>query len=292
MTDEFDVFKRTIQSLNSEQFNTANSLVGKIVGNTPNMQYCDVEVDINGGRHTFVNIPAHGYPVIGSSGIIHFHNGNFQQPVCDCAYRMNPPEENVRSMITGSCWNWLNNGNFLFNLDGHTVGPLESSVELYEDGYTSDGLALSLKDYGSYIETNVDISRCTSKYFKFQCIYRGCGILRVECHNSDTGEVIQNVPDDIGHDYKLWNSPQGRFGWVYNKEVYNRVNSDETVNEHITIRITNVSPEEERIIEGKITKTIPIMGVDALLVFSENGGKKFYNSEEDMLKHYNLMTGE
>lgn len=290
MGDEFETFKRTIQCINSEQFSPAYSLVGKIVGYTPNMQYCDVEVDMRGGRHTFSKIPAHGYPVVGSTGIIHFHNGNLEQPVCDCAYRLNPPEETLREEVTDSCWNWLDNGNFMFKWEGYTKGPTSDSVELIEDGYTSDFPSCVLKEYGSYIEKEVDVSRCNTKYFKFQFVYRGNGILQVECFNADTGDAIITQPEDIGHEYKLWTSPFGRFKWSYNKEVYKHVNDDGTKNDKIKVRITNVSSTEDRINDGETVNTQIPMNVDALLVFSENGGTKFYNSETDMLKFHDLVV--
>ena len=290
MTDEFDRFKKTIQSITTGQFNTANSLVGKIVDYTPNMQYCNVEVDINGGRHTFVNIPAHGYPVKGSSCIIHFHNGNIEQPVCDCAYRMNPPDSVIREEIVDSCFNYHNNGDFLYGLEGYTVGPDKDSVTLYNETFTDMGQSCVLQHFGSYLEFTVDISQCTSKYFKFQCVYRGLGQLRVECHNAETGDVIQNVPEDIGQDYKIWTTSLGRFRWAYNKEVYKRVNYDEDiVNTSVKFKVSNYSEKDtEHYVDGELIKTPTAMSVDGLLVFDENGGTNYFNSEKDMLRYHKI----
>lgn len=291
MTNEFQTFKRTIQSISRQEFNATHCLVGKIVDYTPNMQFCNVEVEANGGKHTFINIPAHGYPVRGSTGIIHFHNGNVDQPVCDCAYRLNPPEETLKEYALDSSWNYVDNGNFIFDLEGYTIGPSTEDAILVDESFTRDGKSCTLQKYGSYIEFTADLTKCTSKYFKFQCNYRGLGVLKVECYNAETSKIIQNAPEDVGKDYRLWNSDRGRFQWVYNKEVYLKTNKDGTTNNKVRFKITNYSQDTlTRVIDGEEVESPISMNIDGLLVFDENGGTKFYNSENDSMKLYKLIT--
>lgn len=287
MSDEFDTFKKNIKAITSTEFNSAHSLIGKIVGYTDDMRYCDVEVIMKGGKHTFGNVPAHGFPVMGSSAIIHFHDGNIQQPFCDCEYRLNPPDEYIVMDVTKSCYNWHNNGDFMFGTEGYTSQNGTDSIVLHDEGYTSSGKGCVLTDVGSYIEFKVDISECKAKYFKFQCFYRGLDYLKVECYNADTMKVIQNLPETMAHDYKIWTSSFGRFKWAYNKEVYKFVNDDMTLNKHILIRLTCEKGKSGEISTERFSPHG--VEVDGLLVYSENGDNKYYHSEQDMLKLHKII---
>lgn len=288
MSDEFEAFKRNIKAITSSELNSTHSLIGTIVDYTDDMKYCDVKVRMKGGVHTFGNVPAHGFPVVGSSGVIHFHDGNIEQPFCDCEYRLNPPDEYVVKDITKYCYNWLDNGDFRFGGEGYTSENGKGNIQLYDEGYTSQGKGCILNEIGSYIEFHVDLSECKTKYFKFQCFYRGLDYLRVECYNEDTGVVIQNLPTTLAHDYKIWTSSLGRFKWAYNKEVYPFVNQDEmTLNEHVVIRLSCVEGQSNNLIAERRYQGVE---VDGLLVYSENGDNKYYPSRNDMLKQYNLNT--
>lgn len=297
MTNEYDIFQKNIRSIVSQDFNTAHSLIGTIVNYTSDMKYCDVEVRMKGGVHTFANVPAHGYPVKGSSGVIHFHDGHLQQPFCDCEYRMNPPDKILKECVTSNCFNWVNNGDFTFGTEGFTGENGTEGIVLHEDCFTDSGKGCVLEKEGSYIEFNVDLSECKTRYFKFQCYYRGLNYLKIECFDtSDNNRVIQNLPETMSHDYKLWSSPYGRFKWAYNKETYPFINEDLTLNNKIKIRITNTknpnNNSELTITEedGSIsTRQFNTMQVDGLLVFSENGDTSYYKSQEDMLKLHKLI---
>lgn len=292
MTDEYKQFKNNIRSIASQEVNTAYPLVGKIVNYSSSMEFCDVEVTVAGQKRTYPNVPAHGFPVIGSSGIIHFHNGNLEQPVCDCAYRMSPPNETLNEYYTFQCNNWLDNGNFFNGTEGYNTSEGLEEPTLYEgENITKSGTSCQLAKQGDILEIDVDISECTSTYFKFQCNYMGAGTLKIECMDNDTGKIIPNMPYTIGGDYKIWHNPHGRFGWSYNKEVYPRVSEDGEVHKNIKIRITNYSDDLEDIesATGNTYKAPHSMLIDGLLVYEENPDKKYYPSVNDRKKIYSLM---
>lgn len=299
MTDEFELFKKNIRSITSQDFNKAFSLIGKIVNHTSDMKYCDVEVRMKGGVHTFANVPAHGCPVEGSSGVIHFHDGYLQQPFCDCEYRLNPPEDVYKESLIARCFNWVDNGDFYYGTTGFTGENGDGKIELVEDSFTWRGKSCVLPEEGSFIEFPVDLSECKTKYFKFQCFYRGNNHLKVECYNTDTDKIIQTLPETIGQDYMIWVSSSGRFNWTYNKEVYPFiVDVDKDIlNTHIKIRLTNyANPDNDKNItvysDGEIVEmpTPHGVSVDGLLVFSENGDKHYYNSKNDVLKYHNMTA--
>lgn len=289
MVNEFEQLKENIKGITRQEFNRAHSLIGTIIDYTPDMKYCDIKVRMKGGEHVFPRVPAHGFPVKGSSAIIHFHDGHLEQPFCDCEYRMNPPDETLREMYTTKCFNWVNNGDFYFGSEGFR-SENGNEVALYDEGYTSKGKGCTINGNGSFIEFNVDLSECETKYFKFQCFYRGLDYLKVECYNTDTNKVIQNVPIALAEDYKIWSSPLGRFNWAYNKEVYPYGNPDNTLNDHILIRLTTLYneknyPNRPNAGAGQVPHGVM---VDGLLVYSENGDTHYYNSKQDMLKYHNL----
>ncbi|RAP49737.1 MAG: hypothetical protein BZ138_07260 [Methanosphaera sp. rholeuAM270] len=296
MVDEFELFKRNIRSITSMDFNTSHSLIGTIVNYTPDMRFCDVEVEMKGGRHTFANIPAHGYPVKGSSAIIHFHDGHPEQPFCDCEYRMNPPDDVIMESLTTHCYNWVDNGDFYYGTEGFTGENGSEGIVLTDDCYTSKGKGCVLPENGSFIEFEVDLTACRTKYFKFQCFYRGLDWLKVECYNTDTNEIIQNLPYTMARDYKIWTSPFGRFKWAYNKETYPFLTKETTLNEHILMRLTNYkTPDNIKSYtrensQGELEEVTPphSVEVDGLLVYSENGDTKYYNSENDMIQYHDL----
>lgn len=296
MSEEYELFQRNIRNIVSQDFNRAHSLIGTIVNYTSDMKYCDVEVRMKGGVQTFTNVPAHGYPVKGSSGVIHFHDGYLEQPFCDCEYRMNPPDDIIREKVTSRCFNYLDNGDFSFGTDGYTGENGKEGIVLHDDCFTTNGKGCLLQEEGAYIEFEVNLSECKSRYFKFQCYYRGLNYLKVECSNTEYGNIIQNLPETMAYDYKLWSSPFGRYKWAFNKETYPFIREDLTLNQKIKIRLTNVNnPDNEGLIipqedGSEIERKFSTMEVDGLLVFSENGDTKYYNSENDMLKLHKLIT--
>ena len=296
MVDEFKQFERSIRSITSQDYNTAYPLVGKIIGYSSSMEFCDVEVRINEESKVYANVPAHGFPVVGSTGIIHFHNGNLEQPVCDCAYRLNPPNTTLSEYYTNECYNWLNNGNFQRGSYGFNVAKGLDKIEIYEgSNITGSMKSCILREQGDMLEVDVDISECEGDYFKFQCNYRGEGTLKIECMDNDTKMIIPTMPYTIGCDYRIWSSPKGRFNWVFNKEAYPRVTLDDIIHENIKIRITNLS-------DNISTMTVPdgqgghkevpafhAMMLDGLLVYEENGDRKYYPSVEDQKTKYSLQ---
>ncbi len=285
MSDEFDLFKKNIQAITEQNFNTNNSLIGNIVDYNPNMEYCDVEVELNGGKFTFTNVPAHGFPVKGSSAIIHFHNGNLEQPVCDCAYRLNPPNHTLKEYYTNDCFNWCNNGDFQQDKKGFQ-GTYTLIPESYLPGGTQSAM---LAKEGDYLEFKAYIGKCTTEYFKFQCYYKGQNKLIIECFDEDTGEIIQNLPYTMSFPYKIWDSPYGRYNWAYNKEVYPYLTRDGITHNNIRIRITNFDDTNETMTyNGETISTPSAMLLDGLLVYSECDDQNYYNSEQDMITLHNL----
>lgn len=305
MTDEFELLKNNIKSITSQEFNTSFPLCGKIVGNTENYEYCDVEVEMKGGRYTFRNVPAHGFPVPGTSGIIHFHNGNLEQPVCDCAYRLNPSDKVLKEYYTTDCYNWANNGDFTFGKQDYTE---DSKFDLVPESNTMGGTqCCRLTQEGDSISFKVNMKKCTTEYFKFQCYYMGNNALKIECYDTDTQEKIQTLPYTLSSDYKIWTSPFGRNGWAYNKEVYPYLTQDHSkTHENIMITITNYSLEDTPIMEyndetfgddgnsisekekSKTVKAPTSMLIDGILVYSECEDMNYYRSETDALRINNL----
>lgn len=295
MTDEYKQLVQNIRNITSQDFNTAYPLIGKIINYSSSMEFCDVEVNINGVKRLYPNVPAHGFPVIGSSAIIHFHNGNLEQPVCDCAYRLNPPNETLLEYYTSNCNNYLNNGNFRRGNTGFNTQEGLKPIEIYETfNITKSNKCCLLAEQGDMLEVDVDISKCTTDYFKFQCNYMGDGTLKIECLDNDTQELILTMPYTIGYFYKIWHNPKGRFGWSYNKEVYPRVDLNGHIHKNIKIRITNHSEDIETMsltTSGKLeeVKAPHSMLLDGLLVYEENADKKYYPSETDQKKVHSIQ---
>lgn len=267
---------RELGTFIENQQNHNYPLIGVITYATSNYQYCDIRTDTG----TFKDVPAHGLPVVGDSAIIHFINGNSNMPVADCARRLPASTETVNGVYSSECFNYLDNGDFhLASIDSMT-GNFE--LILGESYTLSSEYSCILREQDDYIEVTVDISNCSTDYFKFQCVYMGNGSLKVECFDTDTGSIIQNLPYTCSYDYKIWTNPYGRNAYSYNKEVYPRQEDDITHN-HITIRITNnTTPQQTRI--GDTIQEVPhAMLLDALLVYDENGDKEYYNSVNDVI---------
>lgn len=260
--------------------------IGVII-NTTSSKYCDIQVE---GKGILKDVPCHGIPEIGDSVIIHFIEGKYEMPVADCPRRLPPSSTVLESYYQENCFNYLQNGDFSNGLTGYTTSQ-GGTVELVTgESYTitsENTCVLNTKD--SYIETTVDLRDISSNEFKFQCVYTGCGELKVECRDVDTGKIIQTLPYNLRSNYKIWTNPYARNNWSFNKEVYPTI-EDGVKHEKIKIRLTNNSSCEEIFIENPensdemISRKSPTaMMIDALLVFEENGDTNYYPNVNDVI---------
>ncbi|MBO7210089.1 MAG: hypothetical protein J6V44_03630 [Methanobrevibacter sp.] len=271
MADEFDKFHKELRKMIQSETRVAYPIIGVVVNVSPTREYCDVETDDG----VISNIPAHGMPVVGDSAIIHFINGNYEQPVVDCARRLPTPESEIMDMYQSQCFNFHNNGDFSFQKEGY-----EGDFTLWDginDDVTGNDTCCKLEE-GQHISFTVDLSECKKDVFKFQAMYRGISYLVIKVEDVDTGETIKNLPVNIGEEFAVWGSKYGRYNWVYNKEAY--LLED---HEKVKFTITNMDDEEhERIINGVRTKVKEPMLIDAILVYEENSDTGYYYSPNDM----------
>ena len=275
MPNEFDAFYRELRHTIQSEISVAYPIIGVIVETTPNKEYCNVETD-NG---IIANIPAHGIPVVGDSAIIHFINGNYEQPVCDCARRMPPPEEALTELYTSQCFNYLNNGDFHNDSKGYTLNE-KYEIPIFEGDSVTGNNKSGILQENDHVTIDCDISECDSDYFKFQCCFQGNSNLMVGVEDAETNELIPPLPLTLNKDVSLWTNNNGRFGWVFNKEAYIR---DDI--EKIRINLMNYRTEKTKKINvgEEIMDEPTSIIIDGLLVYDENGDTSYYNSVQDEL---------
>mgnify|MGYP007069901010 CR=1 FL=1 len=277
MSNDFDNFYRELRRMIHAEQKESNPLIGVIVETSSNKEYCSVETD-NG---IISNIPAHGLPVVGDSAIIHFINGNYEQPVCDCARRIPVETSDLEELYTSKCFNWLDNGDFNNGSKGYIYNNAYE-LPLYQGDSTSE-----TNDYAGMLNLNdevyidCDISKCETEYFKFQCCYQGNSALVIGCEDKDTGELIPPLPLNLNQDISIWSSDNGRFGWTFNKEAYVKGDTNE-----IRIHLKNIYPKEKipkMQINGSLVEIPTSMLIDSLLVYEENSDINYYNSVQDLI---------
>ena len=276
MYDEFDSFYRELRHTIQSEINVSYPLIGVIVETTQNKEYCSVETD-NG---IIANIPAHGLPVVGDSAIIHFINGNYEQPVCDCARRLPADDTTLEELYTSQCFNYLNNGDFEKDSEGYILNQ-DYPIPIYEgDSVTGNNKSGILKE-NEHVYIECDISQCTTDYFKFQCSFQGNSDLMVGVEDAETNEIIPPLPLTLEKEVSLWTNPNGRFGWAFNKEAYTRNDT-----EKIRVNLMNTKTQKTRQIQigGVPTDEPTTLLIDGLLVYDENGDTSYYNSVKDVMK--------
>lgn len=277
MVDQFNKFYKGLQRTIQRELKVAYPQIGVIVDVSPNREFCSVETE-NG---VINNIPAHGMPVIGDSAVIHFVNGNYEQPLCDCARRMPTPTSELEEMYTSQCLNYHNNGDFSKGTEGYVLND-DSTPELFEDtDNPSESGQVCLLNLNDELSFEVDISSCETEYFKFQCCYQGNSYLAVGCQNAETNETIKPLPLSLEKEYSIWESPYGRFGWAFNKEAYTKGDT-----EKIKISLKNINKEKipQMYVAGNYVDVPTTLSIDALLVYDENGDTQYYNSVKDLLE--------
>lgn len=275
MTDEFNSFYRELKRTIQHEINVCYPIIGVIVETTPNKEYCSVETD----EGIISNIPAHGLPVVGDSAVIHFVNGNYQQPVCDCARRLPPDEQTLTEMYKSRCFNYLNNGDFHNNSKGYKLDN-NDPITIYEGTDFTGIQKAGILKLGEEVTIQCDISQCDTDYFKFQCVFQGNSMLAVGVKDADTDEIIPPLPLTLEKQISIWENPNGRFGWSFNKEAYTK-NDTETIN----ISLANIHPEKLKQIQvdGTYEQEPTTLLIDALLVYDENGDTDYYNSVQDLI---------
>ncbi len=277
MADQFNKFYQGLQRTIQRELKVAYPQIGVIVDISPNREFCSVETD-NG---VINNIPAHGMPVIGDSAIIHFINGNYEQPVCDCARRIPTPISELEDMYTSQCFNYHNNGDFHKGTDGYILNNSSTPKLFDEEDNPSLSGKVCLLDLNDELSFEVDISSCKTQYFKFQCCYQGNSYLQVICKDADTDKIIKPLPLSLNKEYSVWESVFGRFGWSFNKEAYTKGNVDK-----IKIILKNVNDDKlpQMYVEGKLVDVPTTLTLDSLLVYDENGDTQYYNSVNDLVE--------
>lgn len=285
--DQKKDFAKNLSKVIKYEQKIAYPLMG-VITRAGSQYYCDISIE----GSTLVDVPCHGYPVVGDSVIIHFINGSLDMPVADCARRLPVSNSELREWESMECFNYLNNGDF-----SRGSSYYNGNFEIIEnESYTMGNNSCLLGTLSHentinqaqvyYIESIVDISECTSDFFKFQCCYIGRGSLKIECFDNETNKIIKNLPKNMSYDYKIWKN-NGRHDWRYNKEVYPCKNS-ETGKRYtkIKIRITNITPNRQinEFIGETTTNTVqqPLI-VDALLVYDENSDQNYYLSKNDLV---------
>lgn len=275
MTSEYEKFQKELKSIINAETRVAYPIIGVIVDISSNRQFCSVETDDG----VINNIPAHGMPVLGDSAIIHFINGNYEQPVADCARRLPTPASEIEEMYSEQCFNYHQNGDFENGKKGYT-GTFELLEGDEDDDATGNGKCCILKK-GKTISFTVDISSCESEVFKFQALYCGTGHLMIYCEDADTGKTIQTMPVNIAKEYSEWYNDCGRWVWTYNKEAYLRGNTKK-----VKFTIGNVYDEtttKNILINDEKVEQSDTMFIDAILVYDENADTNYYPHSKDVL---------
>ena len=277
MADEFDNFYKGLKRIIQRELKVAYPIMGIITQISSNREYCDVQTDDG----VISNVPAHGIPIIGDSVIVHFINGNYEQPVAECARREPTPTSELKEMYTSRCFNYHDNGDFEYDSEGYLLDNDNSKkMEIFstDDDITGNG-KVGLLEVNSEISFEVDISKCETEYFKFQCNYMGNGYLAVFCEDADTNEIKKTVPENTAKEVSIWES-LGRFSWTFNKETYARGNSKKI---RITLANTNLGNSSKVTVNGETVDEPSTLALDGLLVYDENGDVQYYNSVNDYL---------
>lgn len=246
-------------------------ILGYITSVSSNRKFADVQITAGSASGVLSSVPCKGFPVVGDTVTVLFIGNNYEQAVCDCPRSLPIPDEDLLDYYGSQCYNYVYNGNFASKSKGFT-----GDFEIYEgESFSEDNdYACLLSESSKSIIFNVDISDCTSDYFKFQMDYMGLGQLTITCKDTDTNKLIPTLPLNISHTSKTWIGTS-RWVWQYNKEVYPRV-SDETTHKHIQFTITNTSKEVTD--ENRYVALL----LDCLLVYDENGDENYYNSQKDV----------
>lgn len=261
--------------INNNSNTTPPPMIGVITHVSSDLQYCDITTD----QGTINNVPAHGLPVNGDSAIIHFINGNYEQPVADCARRLPATDSTLEEYYGSDCKNYHENGDLSRDNYGYT-GNYELTSEDY---YTINGeQSILLKDNTNYISFNTEIPSTSAEYIKFQCYYKGEGQLRIQATNTDTSEVINTLPVNNSHPYKIWETQGSRWTWNYNKETYPSTNENNKI-QNMTITINNITTQETTIIDGVPYNNHTAMLVDGLLIYDEDNDTEYYQNINDVI---------
>lgn len=248
-------------------------LLGYITAVSGNRKFANVQITAGSASGELTEIPCKGFPVVGDTVTVLFIGNSYEQAVCDCPRSLPIPGEDLLDFYSNQCYNYLDNGDFQNKEKGFT-GDFEI---ITDDSYTDTEYACILQESGKNISFTVDISSCTSDYFKFQMYYKGLGRLEITCQDTDTNKLIQTMPINIGYTTKTWLATS-RWVWNYNKEVYPLV-SEGTQHKNIKITIKNTGKEDDD------NKFIAML-LDGLLVYDENGDEQYHNSIKDVEGNY------
>lgn len=277
MSDEFDKFHKELKRMIQSEIKVAYPIIGVIVEISNDRQYCSVETDDG----VINNIPAHGMPRVGDSAIIHFINGNYEQPVADCARRETSADYELEEMYSTMCSNYHKNGDFTDDLKGYTYDKNNPPKIVEDEDDTTGNNKYCMLDLNQYISFTCDISDCSKDVFKVQFQYRGRSLLEVKCEDADTNKVIKTLPVNTAKDSAIWGSESGRFTWVFNKEAYLKNDTNK-----IKVTITNVYDETQipQMTFDDEKVDIPMfMSIDSILVYEENGDTEFSYNVNDII---------
>lgn len=277
MTNEIvDQFTKSItQLVNNNTPHQATPSIGYITNTNANRRYAEIQLTTD-GEGKLSQIPCIGIPYIGDTVTIIYINGNYEQPIALCPRSLPLPQEALEDYYTQETYNYLDNGDF-HNDDEGFYG--EYTLEDEETPLDSNSQSVILES-GNQIIFTVDLTQCESKYYKFQCYYRGLGEITIHCKDTDTDETIATMPYSLRADTAIWTC-NSRWSWSWNKETYPIIDTDNTIHNNVTFTITNTAPPPDTDQEHP---TPSAMMMSALLVYDENNDKNFYNSVNDKLE--------
>lgn len=273
----YDKFTKSLSNfIQTNQELNPPIIIGYITSVSGNRKFADVQITAGSATGVLSSVPCKGFPVVGDTVTVLFIGNNYEQAICDCPRSLPIPEEDLREYYSGQCYNYLDNGNFA-NKSKRFTGDFE----IYEgESFTEDNeYSCLLSECDKNLIFTVDISNCTSDYFKFQMNYKGLGQLNIVCKDTDTNKLIPTLPVNMSHTSKTWIGTN-RWLWNYNKEVYPR-KSEETIHKHIQFTITNTSKKVTDTSINNENRYVAML-LDCLLVYDENGDEKYYNSLKDV----------
>ena len=250
------------------QTNNPPPVMGYILHTTGHRRYADIQL-VTSSNGIMDGVQCLGVPVEGDSVLVVFPEGNYEQAIAICPRGLPVPDDILTEYYTNECFNYLDNGDFHNQGEGYDG---EFNIITGEPGTTTSDYSCQLEP-GNTIIKNVDITKCNSDYFKFQCYYRGQGQLQIICKDTDTGQIIQTLPYSMRYNSKTWITHGSRWAYVYNRETYPRI--EDYTHKHVSIEITNTTPEEAM---------FSTMLIDGLVVFDENTDKTYYPSINDKME--------
>ncbi|PAV08109.1 hypothetical protein [Methanosphaera cuniculi] len=254
MTNEIsERFVKAITNyVDSAPTQTTTPKIGTITEVSDYMNYCTITWD----EGTLTRVPCHGLPKVGTTAIITFINGNYQQPCAICDPKNILDEELVDEYRMVKCFNYHNNGDFTFNKTGYTGNFTITDKESYTD----------VKGRCAKLEPNQTLTfQCDLRniidemdVWDLRAFYKGFSKLQIRVKDLEYNEYLHNRPTP-GYDTMYWQCMSSK--WYQNKEIF-------VGNANAEITFKNVGDKT--------------MWIDGIVVYENSSDTEYYHSRGDI----------